>query len=223
MAADAAALERVPDQISLSWAIALSVGLAGLRRRFLRSLITTTGVILAIAFLAYMLIADAIVQSLVAANEDAINVLLQRQGVDIYRGGGTDSMTVLLLVLSLLTCTVGIVNSMLMAVSERVKEIGTLKCLGATDAFIVKTYFIESCLQSACGALAGMLMGTLVAVGVSLTTYHASVLTHLPGLAIGRSLLISIGIGLTISVLSAIGPAYMAARKEPVDALRVEE
>ena len=216
-------LDRVPEQIHLPWRVALSVGLAGLRRRFLRSLITTTGVVLAIAFVAYMLIADQIVHALVAVNDDAVNALLQKHGVDIYRGAGTDSMTVLLIVLSLVTCTVGIVNSMLMAVAERVKEIGTLKCLGATDGFIVKTYFIDSCLQSACGAAAGLARGTAVALGASLANYGSAVFRYLPGHAIGNALLLAASIGLTISVLSAIGPAYMAARKQPVDALRVEE
>jgi putative ABC transport system permease protein len=219
----AAAVVHVPEQARLPWRVALTVGLAGLRRRFLRSLITTTGVILAIAFLAYMLTTDAVVRALLAANEDAVNVRLQQHGIDIYRAGGTDRMTILLLVLSLLTCTVGIVNSMLMAVAERVKEIGTLKCLGATDGFIVKTYFVEACLQSLCGALAGMCLGLAVALGVAFATYRGAVFRHLPGGAVAETLLVCAAIGLTISVVSAIGPAYLAARKQPVDALRIEE
>ena len=46
--------------------------------------------------------------------------------------------------MSLLVCTVGITNSMLMAVTERFKEIGTMKCLGALDSFVVVLFMLES-------------------------------------------------------------------------------
>ena len=57
--------------------------------------------------------------------------------------------------MSLLVCFVGITNSMLMSVTERYKEIGTLKCLGALDNFIVKLFLIESGLLGFFGSLGG--------------------------------------------------------------------
>ena len=56
---------------------------------------------------------------------------------------------------------VGIINAMLMSVTERIREIGTMKCLGALDAFILKIYFIEAALQG----LIGTAMGTGWAAG----------------------------------------------------------
>lgn len=213
----------VPEQPDVSWAVACSVSWAGLRRRLLRALITMVGVILAIAFLGYMLITDSITQALVAVNDDTLNVLLQQTGVDIFASGETDQMTLLLIGLSLLTCLVGIVNAMLMSVAERVKEIGTLKCLGARDSFIVKTYFIESSLQGIIGAAIGMVLGLLVALSVATINYGAHVYSNLPVVPVLKSLVVSFVIGSLLAVSASIAPAYMAARKQPVDALRIEE
>ncbi len=213
----------VPEQVSVSWATSLVISWAGLKRRFLRSLITMTGVILAIAFLAYMLTVQNVTGALVAANDNDLNVLLQEAGIDILAKTGTDRMTILLLGLSLLTCMVGIVNAMLMSVTERIREIGTLKCLGAKDLFIIKTYFIESSLQGICGALLGMTLGAVVAVVALLANYGKYVFAHFPVLPVAQVLLISLLCGSLISIFAAILPAYMAAKKQPVDALRVEE
>ena len=214
---------NIEEQVGIPWGIAFTVSWSGLKRRFMRSLITMAGVILAIAFLAYMLISDKIVVALVAAKDDELNDLLQKSNVDIFASSATDSMMLLLIGLSLLTCLVGIINSMLMAVTERVKEIGTLKCLGALDSFIVKTYFIESSLQGVIGTIIGIILGLSVAVGIALINYGTYTFSYLPLNDIAISMLIALVIGSSISVFAAIGPAYFAARKQPVEAMRVEE
>ena len=213
----------IPDQVRIPWGIALMVSLAGVRRRFLRSLITMAGVILAIAFLAYMLVTGNLTERLVQANIPELNILLQRHGVDIHAAGRGDAMLMLLIGLSLFTCLVGILNSMLMAVTERIKEIGTLKCLGALDSFIVKTYFIESSLQGVMGTLIGLTIGLTVALAIALVNYGRYVTAEFPGGAVALSLFLSFLVGTLLSVLASIAPAYWAAKKEPVDAMRVEE
>lgn len=215
--------EAVPEQTHISWGIAFRVSIAGVRRRFGRSMITMTGVVLAIAFLSYMLATESIINALVNINDDRLNTLLQQMGINIFRGVKTEPMTLLLIGLTLLTCMVGITNSMLMAVTERVREIGTLKCLGARDEFILKTYFIESSLHGICGALIGMVIGLLVAVAVNWYNYGHQALFSLPVLALIGDLTVSLLIGAIITVTSSLFPAYVAARKQPVEALRVEE
>jgi putative ABC transport system permease protein len=213
----------IPEQNAISWPIAFAVSMAGIKRRMSRALITMVGVVLAIAFLCYMLINESLVGSLIALDDDALNILLQNNGVDIYGSGKLDQMTIMLLSLTLVTSLVGILNSMLMAVTERVKEIGTLKCLGATDQFIVRAYFIESTVQGVCGAALGSILGLLVAIGASMISYGAYTFSGFPVLDILGSLLMSLVAGAILSILAAIIPAYMAARKQPVEALRVEE
>jgi len=223
MGSETIADRRIPEQQDVSWRIACSVSWAGLRRRFLRALITMSGVILAIAFLAYMLIHESIITALILADVDQLNVMLQKTGIDIFAGTGTDNMMVLLIGLSLLTSLVGIINSMLMSVTERVREIGTLKCLGACDSFIVKSYLIESSLLGLIGAAIGMSVGLLVAVGIATFHYGAYAVRFLPVGPVISALVVSFVCGSLLAVFAAIGPAYMAARKQPVDALRVDE
>ncbi|MCG2661080.1 MAG: FtsX-like permease family protein [Kiritimatiellae bacterium] len=215
-------IKTVPFQIKVPWVVAFSVSWGSLRRRIFRSMITMIGVVLGIAFLTYMLVNESIVKALVAMKNDAVNVLLQKAGVDILQTG-TDTMMLLLIWLSLLTCLVGIINAMLMAVAERIKEIGTLKCLGAEDGFIVKTYFIESSLQGVLGTVCGALVGLLVAVVMNAVAYGGFVFRVFPWQAVVRAELAAFLIGSIMSVLASIAPAYWAARKQPVDAMRVEE
>lgn len=215
-------IKSVPFQTKVPWAVAFSVSWGSLRRRIFRAMITMVGVVLGIAFLTYMLVNESIVKALVAMQNDAVNVLLQKAGVDILQAGA-DTMMLLLIGLSLLTCLVGIINAMLMAVTERIKEIGTLKCLGAEDGFIVKTYFIESSLQGVLGTACGALAGLLVAVAMNAAAYGGFIFRAFPWQAVGRAELAAFLIGSIMSVLASIAPAYWAARKQPVDAMRVEE
>jgi ABC-type antimicrobial peptide transport system permease subunit len=160
---------------------------------------------------------------LIAVNIDALNVRLQRAGIDIQTTGQTSEMMMLLIGLSLLACLVGIVNAMLMAVTERTREIGTLKCLGAPDNFIIRSYFIESMLQGIIGTLTGVIVGVVVALSMSFGSYGSYVALYFPWGKVLFSLAISFFIGALIAVIAAVAPAYWAARREPVDAMRVEE
>ena len=215
--------QDIPEQGSVPWHTVVAVSWSSIRRRLFRSLLTMSGVVLAISFLTYMQVMNSVTRALVRANDTLLNVLLQEAGVDIYAGDATDRMMVLLITLSLLACLVGIINSMLMSVAERVKEIGTLKCLGALDSFIIKTYLIESTLQGVTGTVMGLGVGLLVAVGAAMANYRVYVLYHFPFMGAAKALLVSLLIGSFLSVVAAILPAYIAARKQPVDAMRVEE
>ena len=215
--------QEIPCQVSVPWNVVFSVSWSSLRRRFFRSLITMLGVILAIAFLTYMMVQDSVVNALLGARIEALNLLLQKSGVDVLAVQGTDTMMILLISLALLTCLVGIVNAMFMSVSERIKEIGTLKCLGAEDSFIVKTYFVESSLQGVLGTTLGILIGLVVSVALCVGSYGGYVFQYFPYGAVLRAIAIALAIGSIISVLASIGPAYWASKKQPVDAMRVEE
>src|SRR5207249_10667555 len=73
--------------------------------------------------------------------------------------------------MALLVAFVGILNAMLMSVTERFREIGTMKCLGALDGFIVKLFLIESLFQGVVGTIIGVLVGLSLALISAAATY----------------------------------------------------
>lgn len=145
---------------------------------------------------------------------------------------GRDMRGVWLVTLSLMVCVVGITNAMLMSVTERFREIGTMKCLGALDKFVVKLFLIESSLQGVFGSLLGALIGFVLAFVRALFTYHVEhletgqsywlVLRFFPALELLGWVAIALVVGVVLSVVAAIYPAIRAARMEPVQAMRVE-
>lgn len=128
-----------------------------------------------------------------------------------------------LAILALLVCLVGIANAMFMTVQERFREIGTMKCLGALDGFIVKLFLLESSALGFIGTLMGVVLGMLLSSTRQTINYGGPTVTYYP---IGNVLLAGVLaaiVGLLLSIGAAIFPARRAARMEPVEAMRVEE
>jgi hypothetical protein len=127
-----------------------------------------------------------------------------------------------LLVLSLLVCIVGIVNTMTMAVTERFREIATMKCLGALDAFILKAFLIESSAMGLAGAVLGAGIGLVLVTAQAVLIYGGAVADAFPagGLATATGTAVACGLGL--AVLGALLPALQAARMAPIEAMRVD-
>ena len=127
-----------------------------------------------------------------------------------------------LLGLALLVAFVGILNAMLMSVTERFREISTMKCLGALDGFIVKLFLIESLFQGVVGTFLGVIVGLALSLLSLASTYGRFVWTNFPArdLARGVALCVAIGVGLTVA--AAVYPAWQAAKMQPIEAMRVE-
>ena len=117
---------------------AVKIAMQSIRVRFWRSMITAAGVFLGIAFLASTL-ANSTIGAHTKQDNTGLDPAQQSQIVQ-----GQHDRQIWLVTLSLVVCTVGIANSMLMSVTERFKEIGTMKCLGAMDGFIVKLFLLEA-------------------------------------------------------------------------------
>ena len=220
-------------EIVLPISKAVEISLRSLKIRFGRSLITTSGVILAIAFLMSVWSSNEIVDSLRSVNKSEINLLLQKKGIEtgftesgeaseesLARMAEEESKQTWLISLSLLVCVVGIANAMLMSVTERFREIGTMKCLGALDSFIVKLFLLESTFQGSAGTSLGILIGFLLTLGLALIDYGGYVFTYFPLPEILRSALAAFVVGTLLSLVGAMLPAYRAAKMEPVEAMR---
>ncbi|NQZ09779.1 MAG: ABC transporter permease [Algicola sp.] len=119
--------------------------------------------------------------------------------------------------ISLLVGGIGIMNIMLVSVTERTKEIGIAKALGATPQFILSQFLIEALLLSLFGGVIGLLLGYGLAALVGLSMPGAGSVT-VPMWAIW----LSFGFTTTIGVVFGLAPAVKAAKLNPVDALRYE-
>ena len=127
-----------------------------------------------------------------------------------------------LLGLALLVAFVGILNAMLMSVTERFREIGTMKCLGALDSFIVKLFLIESLFQGIVGTVIGITIGLALSLAAAALTYGSFAFQMVPwgNILLSVGLCLIVGVGLTVA--GAVYPAWQAARMQPVEAMRVE-
>jgi putative ABC transport system permease protein len=144
-------------------------------------------------------------------------VLTQDRLFDIYNKffGVIFLVTFVLSAVGLMVGGVGVIAIMMISVTERTREIGIRKALGATKLTILWQFLVESVTLTGIGSIIGLLLGWAVALGVRLGTPVAA---SVPPLAVVAAL----GSSVVTGVLFGIYPAFRAARLDPVAALRYE-
>jgi len=116
---------------------------------------------------------------------------------------------------SLLVGGIGIMDIMLVSVSERTREIGVRKALGATNRQILNQFMVEGLALTVCGGLIGVVLSLLINVALRVYTHWQPAISWpLLGLAV----VVSVVVGIVFSA----APALKAARKDPINALRGE-
>ena len=150
-----------------------------------------------------------------APNDFAIftaeKMLAQMQAVTNAISG----VMVLIAAIALVVGGVGVMNIMLVSVTERTKEIGLRKALGALRRDISLQFLTEAMTLTALGGVAGVALGLLTALVVRLVS---SLRTETPL----WSILLGLGVSVSIGLFFGIYPAMKAARLDPIDALRYE-
>lgn len=137
-------------------------------------------------------------------------------------GGVLSGRQFFLLIISFVVCMVGIANAMLMAITERFREIATMKCLGATDGYILTQFMMEAALQGLAGGLLGMLIGFLLSLLKGSFQFGSFMFSYFPGWGILVCGCISISIGVVLAALASMYPSWQASRMAPMEAMRVE-
>lgn len=127
-----------------------------------------------------------------------------------------------LLMVSFVVCMVGIANAMLMSITERFREIATMKCLGATDGFILAQFLMEAGIQGITGALAGMVIGLTLSLLKNSMLLGGYVYRYFPVGSLALSSLLAIAAGVILSMAASVYPSWAASRMAPMEAMRIE-
>ncbi|SDO76130.1 ABC transporter permease [Desulforhopalus singaporensis] len=197
-----------------------------IRVRFFRSMVTTVSLVLAVSFFTFIQASNDTAEGLLSSNDQTVLLELVKAGYDITPESGSIESSAKqrwILFLSLLVCVVGIINAQLMSVTERFREIGTLKCLGALDRFIVRLFLIEAAMQGITGGLVGAFLGSCVALGSCLATFGGKAFFFIPWGQLLVTIAVATGTGTLLSLLGVLYPAFIAARMQPVEAMRVDQ
>ena len=129
--------------------------------------------------------------------------------------GMAQNLLVLIATISLFVAGIGIMNIMLVTVTERTREIGVRKTVGARRSDIFMQFLTEAIVLSGLGGVIGVGLSILICLAIARFTILQPIIT--PG-AIGMSLIVCIGVGIVFGVT----PAVRAANLNPIDALRHE-
>ena len=137
--------------------------------------------------------------------------------LDIYNQltGATALVLTAISFVALMIGGIGVMNIMLVSVTERTKEIGVRKAVGATRANILAQFLIEAVVLTAIGGLAGLAVGELLAFIIN---RYSPLPAYVPLWAIG----VGVGISAAVGIVFGLWPAWKAARLDPIEALRWE-
>lgn len=213
-------------EVVFPWRRAARMCWANVRNRRGRFGLTLACVTVTVAFLMSSMTYHGVLADLAVSPDVHARAVLERAGTfagDPAAAARQEQQRRWIIALSAVLCVVGITNTMLMSVTERSREIGTLKCLGALDAFVVRLFLLESLLVGAVGSVAGTVVGYLLGMlqaGAMLEFCLLSAGQWLGPLAAAAP--VAVAAGTVLTVVSAAYPTYVAARMSPVEAMRVE-
>jgi len=150
-----------------------------------------------------------------AENDFAINQ--QNMIADLYKNFTTALYAVAFGVgaISLIVGGIGIMNIMLVSVTERTREIGVRKAIGARNMDIMRQFLIESIMVCAIGGIIGIILGFVFAKLIASSTFLSASISPI-SIIIGLSFIVIVGVSF------GLFPAYKASRLDPIIALRYE-
>jgi len=179
--------------------LVVSMAISSLKIRFSRTLLTLLTIATTTAFLIYLL-------------------TLPRSSDPVEQ-----QSWILMLSLSLLVSMAGVLNTMLMSVTQRYREIGTMKCLGALDSFVLYSVLLESAILGLIGASGGIVIGFIISSLLGVMEYGSAVYSSLHMSGFGWKVLIVFAVGMSLTTFGAAVPAWIASKMPPMDAMRGEK
>lgn len=123
--------------------------------------------------------------------------------------------TIIIATLTLLGAAIGLMNIMLVSVTERTKEIGVRKAIGATRQNILLQFLVEAVVICLMGGIVGIILGILLGVGVTVAVKGTFMIPW-------NWMLLGIVVCIVVGVISGLYPAIRASRLDPIESLRYE-
>jgi putative ABC transport system permease protein len=154
-------------------------------------------------------------------NDYAVTVPLDRLEAAERESRRFTWLLVMIAGISLVVGGIGIMNIMLATVTERTREIGIRRALGAKRRDIVLQFLIEAMVQTAVGGLVGVLLGLVVLLTAPWVA-HVGWEAHLPAKVNVPSIFYSVAVAISVGVGFGLYPAWRASRLDPIEALRHE-
>jgi predicted lysophospholipase L1 biosynthesis ABC-type transport system permease subunit len=222
---------KIQRQMTLSWKDAARISVRNVTLRLGRAAITGAGVVLGIAFLVSVWTGKVITDGLEASKAQSAMSVTRVAGETGGAPGAELAAEEIasrnarqgwLVVMSLLVCGVGITNSMLMSVTERFREIGTMKCLGALDQFIVRLFLIESVVLGFLGSVVGAIIGHAAMLLIAIVKNGGDVAAKMNWAHMLAYIGVAVVLGCGLALVAAIAPAMRASKMEPAMALATE-
>jgi predicted lysophospholipase L1 biosynthesis ABC-type transport system permease subunit len=189
----------------------LFFALQSLRLRLGRMIVVLLGIVFAISFLSVLLGTETIMAGIGKLSRSDSGSSAAKQSFQRWW-----------MVVAVLIATVGITNAVLMSVTERIKEIGTLKCLGARALHIVEIFLFETMLLGGTGGFLGGVLGVALTLGMFRMQLGTDVWRIFGWVDALRLIGVSIGISLVISLIAAVVPVLFAAKVDPAEAMRYD-
>jgi len=156
-------------------------------------------------------------RGLKAGDPNNFEIISQSQLVEMYENLTRVTWIVMIGIsaIALVVGGVGIMNIMLVSVTERTKEIGIRKAVGARSRDVAAQFLVEAAVLSGLGGV----LGLLAALGIGLLIERA---TPLPASPQPWSILLALGVSMAVGVFFGLFPASKAAKLDPIVALRYE-
>lgn len=152
-----------------------------------------------------------------AGEKDNFGVSSQDSLLDIYNQltGATYLVLTAVSAVALMIGGIGVMNIMLVSVTERTKEIGIRKAVGATRKNILSQFLIEAVVLTTIGGLIGLIIGEIL-------SFFVNTFSPLPAYVPLWAMLVSIGVSASVGIIFGMWPAWKAAKLDPIEALRYE-
>ena len=154
--------------------------------------------------------------------DDDFSIRDQRSGIEVITNvtGAIKYFLSAIAAISLIVGGIGIMNTMLINVNQRIREVGLRKALGAKNAVIMAQFLIESVVVTLIGGIIGILIGVFVAFLAALIIQKLGY--NWPFIVTLSSVLIAVGISFLVGIFFGLYPARRAAKLNVVEALRYE-